>query len=141
MTTANGRPHELPTDAEALLGEWEIVYPGEAENVETTTRERLVLRRDGTYSWHPTPSWARPTGRWGVRIEPELNEAMVLGFEARAGAPRCHFVIPVKLPQWPLYWVWQRSLGVVVHPGGRQELDRNTVLFSERVLLAQRPRI
>lgn len=139
MTISDGQAHPQFGYVQQLLGEWDIVYPDDGAIADGATRERLVVRGDGTYTWHPAPEWAKPVGRWAVRIEPDLDDAMVLGFESKIGAPRCHVLILVRMPATPLYWVWQRTLAVIVHPDGREEIDRNTVLFSERVLLARQP--
>jgi len=139
MTATNAHANDYGGCVEALVGEWEIVYRDEGADAPAPPRERLVLRRDGTYTWEPTPHWALPIGRWGVRREPDLGNAPVLSLESRGGAPRWHFVIPVKPPNVPLYWVWQRKVAVVVDADGRKEIAHDVVLFEERVLLAQRP--
>jgi len=126
---------------ESLLSEWVVLYPDSQTTADPGGHERLVLSRDGTYTWKPAPDWARPIGRWGVRIDREQNEAIVLCFQAKAGSWRCHYLIPSRpLPGGPMHWVWQRALAVVVHPDGRKELAPNVVLFSERVLELHRPR-
>jgi len=46
--------------------------------------EILELKSDGTFSWDPTPLWARPEGRWGITGDTEIKQ-LRLWFEQRKG--------------------------------------------------------
>jgi hypothetical protein len=67
-----------------LMGRWEIRYPGADGMIIKDYAELLELRPDGTFSWNPTPLWAKPEGRWGVTRKTGTQQ-IKLYFEERSG--------------------------------------------------------
>jgi hypothetical protein len=109
---------------EELLGSWEIRYPGDDGMINESYAERLDLRSDGTYSWSPTPLWARPgSGRWGVAGDPATRE-LKLYFEGRRGALR---------GQWLVYMTLRAGERTerLIH---WQRTQYGAVVFSDRIL-------
>jgi len=110
---------------DSLLGVWDVKYPGPDHLIRPDYSERLELKRDGTFSWRPAPSWTSPTGTWGVRRM--LNGWLELCFQKKLGGNRCHYLVLIDYkPVGPLYWNWQRTQG-------------EAVVFPDRVLRADRP--
>lgn len=107
-----------------LLGVWEIGYPGPDGVVDVSSyAQRLELRVDGTYSWTPSPLWARLAGRWGVIADSTTGE-FKLYFETRRGGFRGEWlVISIFRDSTPEVRLmhWQRTV-------------IQTVVFADRIL-------
>ena len=69
---------------DALVGVWEIRYPGTDGLINDSYVELLELRGDGTFAWNPPPLWVKPDGRWGVTGTEGTSE-LKLHFEERRG--------------------------------------------------------
>ena len=112
---------------EALLGHWEVQYPGADGMIVEDYIERLELSIDGTFSWTPTPLWARAQGRWGITVDDD-TEHMRLYIEMRnGGSYRGNWLVLVTLrfgAHTELTMHWQRTYA-------------NAVVFDDRVLVAR----
>jgi len=107
-----------------LLGVWEIGYPRPDGVINASSyAERLELRMDGTYSWTPSPLWARPAGKWGVLADPDTGE-FKLYFETRRGGFRGEWLVITTFrdaaPEVRLIH-WQRTV-------------TQAVVFNDRIL-------
>lgn len=69
---------------------------------------RLNLRGDGTYTWHPSPTWSTGSGSWTVC--PVSPGGFQLGLEDRDGLNEVRDVVRSHLPALPHAWDWQRTL-------------------------------
>src|SRR2546425_1111508 len=109
---------------EDILGPWDVKYPGLDGMIREDHVERLVLMRDGTYKWTPTPDWARSEGEWGITRTTELNDALILCLEQKAGPMRCHFLVVIRTLSRDAiaYWNWQCKVANLVGIGGRKEI-------------------
>ena len=112
---------------EALLGHWEVRYPGADGMLVEDYAERLELKVDGTFSWEPTPLWAKPEGRWGITFE-QKSERMRLHFEERnGGGYRGNWLVVATLrlgAHTELMFHWQRTRA-------------DGVVFDDRLLVAR----
>jgi hypothetical protein len=89
--------------------------------------ERLELSIDGTFSWTPTPLWARAQGRWGVTVDDHTGEMRLYFEERRGGGYRGNWLVLVTLrfgAHTELTMHWQRTYA-------------NAVVFDDRVLVAR----
>jgi hypothetical protein len=123
-----------------ILGSWDVKYPGPDGMIREDHVEHLVLMRGGTYKWTPTPDWARSEGRWGITRATDLNDALILCLEQKAGPMRCHFLVLTFSRDTLEYWNWHCKVVNLVHADGRKEFAPTAVLFSERILRADRPK-
>ena len=106
---------------DALLGHWDVRYPGADGMIVDGYVEALELKIDGTFSWNPTPLWAKPGGRWGIEFVGA--EQMKLYIEERRGGYRANWLVFGAMPE-PM-WCWQRT-------------RTDGVVFDDRVLMARR---
>src|SRR5712691_8355183 len=106
--------------SEDMLGPWDVKYQGLDGAIREDHVERLVLRRNGTYKWTPTPDWARSEGEWGIIRTTELNGALILCLEQKEGPMRCHFLILTYVRDTPAYWNWQCKVANLVQADGRK---------------------
>ncbi|MGQ0665580.1 MAG: hypothetical protein ACT4O4_00960 [Nitrospiraceae bacterium] len=74
-----------PSYSEDILGLWDVKYTGEDGMIRQDNVERLVMMQEGTFTWTPTPGWARSKGHWRVTKIPDLNDALALCFEQQSG--------------------------------------------------------
>lgn len=113
---------------EEILGLWDVKYPGPDGMIIDSYSERLELKRDGTYIWNPSPSWAPKNGVWGVRKTPDGS--LVLCFEENnAFTLRCNYLVIISLPfkeGISIFLNWQRTHG-------------DAVVFDDRIFRADRP--
>jgi hypothetical protein len=107
---------------EELLGRWIIQYPGADGMIVKDYVETLELKIDGTFSWTPTPPWAKPDGRWGIAFDG--TEQMKLYFEEHNGTYRGNWLVLVALGHTQMFH-WQRTRA-------------DGVIFADRVLMARR---
>lgn len=112
---------------EELLGHWEIRYPGPDGMIVADYIESLELRIDGTFSWNPTPLWAKQNGRWGVTVDEESGQIRLYFEERNGGTYRGNWLVLAALPLGGRTVVtlhWQRTCA-------------DGVVFDERVLVAR----
>jgi hypothetical protein len=111
---------------EGALGKWNVKYPGHDEMILEDYVERLELKRDGTYTWDPTPVWAPGSGVWGVvRTEEGF---LKLCFKDTRGRTRSGFLVLMKVgTDGPIFLNWQRNYG-------------HAVIFSDRIWRGDRPK-
>src|ERR1035441_427420 len=83
---------------EELLGHWEIRYPGPDGMIVADYIESLELRIDGTFSWHPTPLWAKQNGRWGVTVDEESGQIRLYFEERNGGTYRGNWLVLAAVP-------------------------------------------
>jgi hypothetical protein len=115
---------------EELLGLWEVQYPGADGMLVEDYAERLELKVDGTFSWEPTPLWAKPDGRWGISINGDTGEMRLCIEERSKDRYRVHWLVLVTLPvgaHSALIWHWQRTRA-------------DAVVFADRILVARQYR-
>jgi len=108
---------------EALRGFWEIGYPGPDGTINLSYFERLELRADLTYTWDPSPIWARKIGRWGVLTDPD-TKTHKLYLENRRGELRGHWLVITTFRDAApdvRFIHWQRTVN-------------HGVVFSDRIL-------
>lgn len=107
-----------------LLGTWLVKYPGPDGMIENHRVETLVLHSKGTYTWSPSPAWARSGGKWGVTED--THHELRLCFEDNRGQLRCNYLVLLQLERdGPLSMNWQRTSG-------------GSVIFSDRIFRADR---
>ena len=110
---------------EALLGHWEVQYPGADGMIIEDYVERLELRIDGTFSWDPTPLWAKPEGRWGITVGPDTQRMRLYFQERNGGGYRGNWLVALRFGvQTELMLHWQRTRA-------------DAVVFDDRVLVAR----
>jgi hypothetical protein len=112
---------------EALLGHWEVRYPGADGMIVEDYAERLELKVDGTFSWEPTPLWAKPEGRWGITVDDETEKMRLYVEERNAHGYRGNWLVVVTLrfgAHTELTFHWQRTFA-------------DAVVFADRVLVAR----
>ena len=142
MATSNGfnfRPHNCfdtqpapiragfppPEKCMALHGAWEVKYPGPDAMIQDNYIEKLELKRDGTFTWIPTPAWAPKIGIWFVEIT--QDSTLRLGFEDKWGGFRSNYLVLMQMGKGgPFFLHWTRTRGDVV-------------IFTDRIFRADRP--
>jgi hypothetical protein len=114
-----------PEQCTALLGAWEVKYPGPDEMIQDDYSERLELKGNGTFTWTPPPPWAMQTGNWSVEIR--QDSTLRLCFENKWGGFRCHYLVLIQMRKGgPFFLHWTRTRGDVV-------------IFADRIFRADRP--
>lgn len=109
----------------ALMGAWEVKYPGPDDMIQDDYSERLELKGDGTFSWNPAPAWAPKTGTW--LVEQTHDNVLRLGFEDKWGHVRWNYLVLIQMKKGgPLFLNWQSTRGDVV-------------IFADRIFRADRP--
>ena len=135
---------------EELLGHWEIRYPGPDGMIVADYIESLELRIDGTFSWNPTPLWAKQNGRWGVTVDEESGQIRLYFEERNGGTYRGNWLVLAAVPLGGhsvvmLHWhsargrmPWSSMIGCWWR--ARSEEDRgHTVLKLVDVVIGARP--
>ena len=109
---------------EEALGNWEVKYPGPDGMIREDYTEKLELKRDGTYSWNPSPVWAPAVGEWGV-VKTE-DRLLKLCFKDMDERWRWGYLVLIKLGRSGTYFMnWTRTRG-------------DAVIFADRIFRADR---
>src|ERR1019366_9944711 len=104
-----------------LLGHWEVQYPGADGMIVEDYIERLELRIDGTFSWTPTPLWARPQGRWGVTVDSDTGQMRLYIEERNGGGYRGNWLVLMRFgadTEWMFHWQREGADAVVFDDRG-----------------------
>ena len=110
---------------EAALGEWHVKYPGHDEMIVEDYVEKLELKRDGTYSWNPSPAWAPSSGVWGVIKT--ADGLLKLCFRDTRGRSRWGYLVLMRIGTGESYYMnWTRTRGDVI-------------IWADRIWRADRP--
>ena len=110
---------------EGALGEWVVKYPGPDEMIQEDYVEKLELKRDGTYSWNPSPAWAPSSGVWGVIKT--ADGLLKLCFRDTRGRSRWGYLVLMRIGTGESYYMnWTRTRGDVI-------------IWADRIWRADRP--
>jgi hypothetical protein len=112
---------------EVLLGHWTVQYPGADAMIIEDYAEQLELKVDGTFSWNPTPLWAKQNGRWGVTVDDDSGHIRLYFQERNGGTYRGNWLLLTALPlggDKVVMLHWQRTWA-------------DAVVFRDRLLIAR----